>query len=59
MRTSDVARELGYSTAWVRQQIAQGVLPAQQHATGLRPSVRIKRRDFDRFVDQRFHDAQG
>ncbi len=54
MRTSDVARSLGYSTAWVRQQISKGLLPAQMHSTGKRPSLRIRRADFERFVRETF-----
>jgi len=54
MRTSDVARRLGYSTSWVRQQISSGRLRAQMHSTGKRPSLRIRRADFERFVRDTF-----
>ncbi len=58
MRTSEVARRLGYSTTWVRQQIASGLLPAQKHAAGNRRSFRIHRSDFERFVRDKFEDSQ-
>jgi excisionase family DNA binding protein len=54
MTTSAVARRLGYSTAWVRQQIASGRLAAQQHHAGNRRSFRIRRSDLDRFVTDTF-----
>lgn len=59
MRTADVARELGYSPAWVRQQITSGLLRAQAHLTGRRPSLRIRRRDFVRFVEEQFSDTES
>lgn len=57
LKTSDVAQRLGYSTAWVRQQIARGSLPAKVHLTGKRPSFRIRREDFERFVQATFRDS--
>lgn len=54
LRTSEVAGLLGYSTAWVRQQIVSGVLRAQTHWSGSRRSFRIKRSDLDQFIDDQF-----
>ncbi len=52
MTTSDVAKELGYTQAWVRTQIAAHRLPAQQHLSSNRPSYRIRRTDFVAFVNR-------
>lgn len=51
LSTEDAARELGcVSARWVRSQIEDGRLDALVLATGRRPTYRIARHDWDRFV---------
>ena len=49
MSTEDVARETGMSPDWVRRQIAAGRLKANIWRVGKRPTIRIRRKDFDTF----------
>jgi excisionase family DNA binding protein len=49
LSTEDVARETGMSPDWVRRQIAAGRLPARVWRVGQRPTIRIRRRDFEAF----------
>jgi excisionase family DNA binding protein len=49
MSTEDVARETGMSPDWVRRQIVAGRLRAKVWRVGKRPTVRIRRSDFDAF----------
>jgi excisionase family DNA binding protein len=50
LTTGEVAERLGYSVPWVREQINRGRLPAREFRNRERRSLRIHRRDLDRFV---------
>jgi len=57
LTTGRVARRLGYSTAWVRAQIADGRLPARACSTAGRRSIRVDSRDLAKFVERFMDDA--
>jgi excisionase family DNA binding protein len=50
LSTEDVARMIGMSTEFVRQQIEAGRLPATKFLTGQRATYRIRASDLEEFL---------
>jgi excisionase family DNA binding protein len=59
LTTTEVAELLGVSRSTVHAWLDAGALAHVRYNVGLRPTIRIRREDLDRFLDEWSDDGSG